>query len=907
MRLQAFEEAYNAACKAVAADSSWTRAIIRQGDALCALGRYADAEEQYRKCKKRQLQLSEVESGELEKGLERCLAAVARSRWCKDGEQSFENLMAAQVQEFQTSPEKQAEMIRAVNEAMNSKNPSTKRMFGLYLKHFASLQEANFLLNGSHGRPRDPRKAAKLYREAAEAGVPQGAYQLAVILSGEHEGCGVPADHAEVGRLLEKAAGCDPWLAKPVLYQIGVVESWHALGVRYRDGMGCPVDLEKSFAWFRKSAESGLPSPVVTQSKVEMGNAFGYGRGVAADLETARVWFERAASDGYAPGQYELARMLLMGLGGPCDYVEARRLFRKAATQGHNKAAEALATMQSDSFEAFDVRLEAAKALTASAEMMFAVALSYLNGTDGAPVNKNEARSWFKKAANNGFAPAQLNLSVCFSEGIGGPASDDAAFFWMQKAAEQQFPEAEFRLAQMLFRGTGCEKDRKKASIWAKRAAKHGCKDAESFTEPDSFDDVEVMIKRLEAFEIESPPPAGMSMQACMLRMAAAQCKDEQQRSKVESLAELIERSNQRREHGYSPLNVNVYTTPETPFSIQYLEALAASGSETARQLLIPRRLWEEGVAMLRESPLQALEKIASAHQMEGLVCERSPQLHDFLDMVLKVILDHYPENVPALYLKGLFEASKRNFEFGLSMIDRAIRLRPNDPGLLASRANVSCMGPGDRGMEEGADFFTRAISLVDFGSAAGACNSGSGSGWCWADLFHQRGKCNCDRNARAAISDFLKYIELAAPDARHVAEAHYYLFSQYALELGDKDSALHHFDLAKLAEKQRLSVFKGEMSEVQSIAEHMAPQLRTRKGAAMLESMTRKHAAAARGRKSTGSTTAAPRTCDACGKPEADRKESPLLRCTQCKQRHYCDKECQRADWKTHKRDCKP
>ena len=29
-------------------------------------------------------------------------------------------------------------------------------------------------------------------------------------------------------------------------------------------------------------------------------------------------------------------------------------------------------------------------------------------------------------------------------------------------------------------------------------------------------------------------------------------------------------------------------------------------------------------------------------------------------------------------------------------------------------------------------------------------------------------------------------------------------------------------------------------------------------------------------------------------------------LRCSQCKQANYCSKECQRADWKKHKKQCR-
>ena len=41
---------------------------------------------------------------------------------------------------------------------------------------------------------------------------------------------------------------------------------------------------------------------------------------------------------------------------------------------------------------------------------------------------------------------------------------------------------------------------------------------------------------------------------------------------------------------------------------------------------------------------------------------------------------------------------------------------------------------------------------------------------------------------------------------------------------------------------------------------------------------------------------------CDNCFKPFFEG----IKRCSQCKSRHFCCKECQKADWKTHKKICK-
>eukprot|EP00033_Pygsuia_biforma_P002636 GCRY01002916.1.p1 GENE.GCRY01002916.1~~GCRY01002916.1.p1 ORF type:complete len:245 (-),score=82.11 GCRY01002916.1:225-959(-) len=47
----------------------------------------------------------------------------------------------------------------------------------------------------------------------------------------------------------------------------------------------------------------------------------------------------------------------------------------------------------------------------------------------------------------------------------------------------------------------------------------------------------------------------------------------------------------------------------------------------------------------------------------------------------------------------------------------------------------------------------------------------------------------------------------------------------------------------------------------------------------------------------------AATRACAACGKRKPEKE---LLVCSRCKAAHYCDANCQRQHWKTHKTTCK-
>ncbi|KAJ9663396.1 hypothetical protein H2201_005604 [Coniosporium apollinis] len=50
--------------------------------------------------------------------------------------------------------------------------------------------------------------------------------------------------------------------------------------------------------------------------------------------------------------------------------------------------------------------------------------------------------------------------------------------------------------------------------------------------------------------------------------------------------------------------------------------------------------------------------------------------------------------------------------------------------------------------------------------------------------------------------------------------------------------------------------------------------------------------------------TNAAVATCASCARPESGPDEK-LKRCAKCQTTQYCSRECQKADWKTHKKVC--
>jgi TPR repeat protein len=56
---------------------------------------------------------------------------------------------------------------------------------------------------------------------------------------------------------------------------------------------------------------------------------------------------------------------------------------------------------------------------------------------EGVPQDKAEAAKWLQKAAEQGYAEAQLSLGKLYASGEGVPRDQEEANKWLQKAAEQ--------------------------------------------------------------------------------------------------------------------------------------------------------------------------------------------------------------------------------------------------------------------------------------------------------------------------------------------------------------------------------------------------------------------------------------------------------------------------------------
>ena len=76
----------------------------------------------------------------------------------------------------------------------------------------------------------------------------------------------------------------------------------------------------------------------------------------------------------------------------------------------------------------------------------------------GVPNDGQQAVAWYRKAAEQGGAGAQVNLGVMYDYGQGAPKDDQLAVAWYGKAAGKGNTDAQIKLALMYDQGRGVPK-----------------------------------------------------------------------------------------------------------------------------------------------------------------------------------------------------------------------------------------------------------------------------------------------------------------------------------------------------------------------------------------------------------------------------------------------------------------
>jgi len=137
------------------------------------------------------------------------------------------------------------------------------------------------------------------------------------------------------------------------------------LGRCYYYGLGTARNYYEAFRLYQIAANNGDAG-----AQFRLANMYFDGEGTSQNDRQGIYWLKKSVEQGYAPAQGDLAMSYFSGNRGvPVNYVEAARLFRKAAEQG-------------------DIHSQ------------FYIGQCYQYGY-GVPKDSNSAAYWYKKMLNN--------------------------------------------------------------------------------------------------------------------------------------------------------------------------------------------------------------------------------------------------------------------------------------------------------------------------------------------------------------------------------------------------------------------------------------------------------------------------------------------------------------------------
>ena len=126
-----------------------------------------------------------------------------------------------------------------------------------------------------------------------------------------------------------------------------------------------------------------------------------------------------------------------------------------------------------DTFREPESDADGEKRQAEDAEKLFEQGRRYYHG-DGVAKDLEQAVEWFRKAAEQGHAKAQLYLALCYAKGLGVAKDPEKAVYWYRKAAEQGFAKAQNNLGFCYAKGEGVAMDLEKAVYWYRKAAEQG-------------------------------------------------------------------------------------------------------------------------------------------------------------------------------------------------------------------------------------------------------------------------------------------------------------------------------------------------------------------------------------------------------------------------------------------------
>lgn len=268
----------------------------------------------------------------------------------------------------------------------------------------------------------------------------------------------------------------------------GDPSAMNTVGNWYYRGRHVDQDYKLAAQWWAKAAKAGDAKAIGN-----LGLCYQAGHGVEADSIRAVGLYTRSIKEGNKKllerliesadkgnvfSQVFVAQCLQKGIGTKKNPVKAEEYYAKAARKGSVDADRELGVMllNAKNFnEALKYFKAGAKKDDLSCTFFYGKMTAEGKGCKQDPV---QGMIQIQKAAEGGFANAQLYLGKAYYEGTGVRKDAAQGFKWLLQGAQNGNSNAMFQTALKLVNGDGCAIDYDQATLWFGKAAAEGHKGA---------------------------------------------------------------------------------------------------------------------------------------------------------------------------------------------------------------------------------------------------------------------------------------------------------------------------------------------------------------------------------------------------------------------------------------------
>ena len=260
------------------------------------------------------------------------------------------------------------------------------------------------------------------------------------------------------------------------------------LGTLYHQGISVRKDLTQAFLWYRRSAQQGD-----SDAQYSLGNMYLMGEGIKQDDYQARQWYEKAAEQGHEGAQHNLESLQRIATAEPApepeydpdnnilpeqddDTLEEEpeeksgffsKLFGKDDADEEELDQTEITAVEIEEFDTSSDKIstESSEATDNSPSSTYEKGLAFEFG-EGVPQSYSTAFEFFKKSADQNYAPAQYKVGLAYAYGQGADKDPVAAVEWYKKAATQGYALAQRTLATLYMGGDGIEQNKPLALAW---------------------------------------------------------------------------------------------------------------------------------------------------------------------------------------------------------------------------------------------------------------------------------------------------------------------------------------------------------------------------------------------------------------------------------------------------------